>query len=420
MKLAFFYSNKGLGTVDCSHPDDGNPGIGGTQYCLLLLLEYLYLYRPEWDLTVFVLEKTKLPSGIKQIEVDTMSEALSLAEQQSTDFFVAPHKIEDHVFNLIDTLNIKVITWGQNYYLAPLARSISNTSNIVANIFVGKQQYDRYIDHPVISKSVKIFNMVNRLEETERTNDSSTVVYLGSLVPSKGFHLLAKMWKDILKEVPNAKLKVIGTGKVYNRNAKLGLLGIAEESYEKIFRPYLLNNNGELLDSVEFLGLLGAEKKDILLNASVGVVNPSARTETFGISAVEMAMFGLPVVTLRANGFLDTVASGKTGFLGKNQSDNKRKIILLLKNEKLNSELGNNSKIFAEGFTAGNIVKEWVSLFESLHKNEIIPYQKAARPYSANFKWIRMVNRFFRNKLRLKILPPFINVETFIYNLIRK
>lgn len=34
------------------------------------------------------------------------------------------------------------------------------------------------------------------------------------------------------------------------------------------------------------------------LSSSVGVVNPSARTETFGMGAIEMNCAGLPVVTL--------------------------------------------------------------------------------------------------------------------------
>jgi hypothetical protein len=63
--------------------------------------------------------------------------------------------------------------------------------------------------------------------------------------------------------------------------------GIAEASFEEIFMPDLLDENGSLLPSVNFHGISGAEKREILASAAVGVVNPSGQTETFCISGVE-------------------------------------------------------------------------------------------------------------------------------------
>jgi glycosyltransferase involved in cell wall biosynthesis len=64
-------------------------------------------------------------------------------------------------------------------------------------------------------------------------NKEQIVTYVGALIPTKGFHKLAKVWKNILKKVPTAKLQVIGDGKLYNKNAVLGPHGIAEAKYEK-------------------------------------------------------------------------------------------------------------------------------------------------------------------------------------------
>ena len=47
------------------------------------------------------------------------------------------------------------------------------------------------------------------------------------------------IWPDVVKQVPDAQLYVIGSGKVYDENAKLGKYNIAEESYEKKFMSYL-------------------------------------------------------------------------------------------------------------------------------------------------------------------------------------
>ena len=53
-------------------------------------------------------------------------------------------------------------------------------------------------------------------------NGGHNVVYLGGLNKYKGFHVLAKAWKKVLAEVSDAKLIVLGSGKLYNRETSMG------------------------------------------------------------------------------------------------------------------------------------------------------------------------------------------------------
>ena len=73
---------------------------------------------------------------------------------------------------------------------------------------------------------------------------------------------------------------------MYNNNARLGSYGIAEYFYEKKILKPITGDNGQILPSVHFCGVMGAEKFDILNESKVGVPNPSGLTETFGITAV--------------------------------------------------------------------------------------------------------------------------------------
>ena len=57
---------------------------------------------------------------------------------------------------------------------------------------------------------------------------SVNVVYMGCLVRSKGFHVLARYWGDIVRAVPTARLHVVGTRRLYNEGAALGPLGLAK------------------------------------------------------------------------------------------------------------------------------------------------------------------------------------------------
>lgn len=417
MKIAFYYPDEGLPNFDYATPYLGNPGVGGTHYCILLLIYYLRKFKPEYDITVYCYTDSNFPSGVNKKTIKSFNQALDFCSINNHDFFIMRHESDIRIFNYIKQSNAKVIFWGHNYYLSDLANNIVKNNNIVANVFVGKQQYDRYIDHPVCKKSTVIYNMItDPIPVCNRYNDSQTVVYMGALIPSKGFLQLAKLWKSILKQVPNAKLKVIGTGAVYSRNVILGELGVADKQFENKFFSYLSDTNGNLLASVEFLGLLGIDKYDVFKKASVGVINPSARTETFGMGIVEMASAKLPVVTLNANGFPDTIENKKTGFLCNTQKEISEKIILLLKDNSLNEKFGDATKLRIQQFSPDVIVPQWVNLFENLFTNQnATPYLNASAPFSNNFKWIRIINRFLRINCHLPTIPM-IEIESFIYD----
>ena len=228
--------------------------------------------------------------------------------------------ITDLVQNLRST-KLHAIVWAHNYLFSEeLLEYCSNTS-IDRVVFVGHEMYDRYIDHPIANKATYIYNMYDGRKFVQREFPNvPSVTYTGSLVPAKGFHVLAAAWKEIIQNVPDAQLYVIGNGRLYDRNTELGSYGIAEKSYEDSFMPFLIRS-GKVMDSVHFLGTLGLEKVDIYNSTTVGVMNPTGKTETFGLSAVEMAACGIPVVTKRGNGLYDTVIDGRTGYLIRNKKE---------------------------------------------------------------------------------------------------
>jgi glycosyltransferase involved in cell wall biosynthesis len=419
MKIAFYFSNIGLGNVDCSKPLNGNPGIGGSGYCFLLLIDSLKRYKPEYHLSVYVNEKAILPFNVDQIVVRDICHALTHSATQKNDLFLMKHVADKSTYERIDQLDQKVIVWGHNYYHSDLASWIANCNNVVLNIFVGRQQYDSYVDHDIIDKSTYIFNMIPQpIGMNERKNDCKTVVFMGAINKGKGFDVLAKQWKKILKEVPDAQLKVIGTGNVYNRNDQLGRLGVAHQSFEDQFVKYLSDENGKLLDSVRFLGLLGGEKYNVFEHSCVGVVNPSNTRETFGMSVIEMNTASLPVVTIKKNGFLDTVKNGETGLLMKKASHVYRGITRLLKDKDLNIHLGNHAKVFSLKFRPDIIVKDWIVAFEKVIDSEKSCYVKPSNNLLSSLKWLRITNRFLRKTCSLTFLPTITDVETFIHDLL--
>ena len=217
MNIGFYFFDKGLSGVDCSRPDLGNPGVGGTQYCFLLLIYYILRFDPKsYRVRVYCSSDCFFPQGVEKVLVEDIFEGLTESKRRCDDFIIIKDNKDQQLARFIDKLRHRIVIWGHNFYFGDYADWVAKSPSVIANVFVGRQQYDRYIDHPICDKSLFIYNMVpDVVGEKKRDNDGKTVVYLGALIPEKGFLVLAKMWKYILKKVPMARLQVIGGGNTY-------------------------------------------------------------------------------------------------------------------------------------------------------------------------------------------------------------
>lgn len=410
MKICIYFGLLKGELVDGTCPENGNPGIGGTQYCMLQLAHYLSL-QSNHLISVIANREYILNSKISFYRVSDESNLIDYLNSKEIDLLIL-QDLSTVVRENLEHAKFKILVWSHNYIYADLCSLISKSKKIVGNIFVGKQEYDRYIDHDVIEKSTFIHNMYHDNSPTiTRENDGRTVVYMGAINESKGFAELCSIWPGIINKIPNARLIVLGSGSLYGKT-QLGPLGIASASYESRFIKYITDSTGKVIPSVHFLGVVGAEKTEIFRKASVGVVNPSGRTETFGMGVVEMAEAKLPVVTIGFNGHFDTVVNGKTGLLGKNLSEIQSGIIELLTNPAKNTQYGEEAKRWISQFEPNIILKKWLSVLDEIEHNAFAPvYLGVSNPMSNNQKWVRVLLRFMRFKLHLKFLPALIDIE---------
>ena len=236
---------------------------------------------------------------------------------------------------------------------------------------------------------------------------------MGGLRVTKGFHILAKVWKEVIKEVPDAELHVMGGAKLYNQNATTGGYGIADEKYEKRFMPYLLNDDGSVMNSVKFLGVLNGDEKIKAINETkVGIANPSGFGETFCISAIEFEVMRVPVVSCKKNGLLDTVVDEKSGLLVRSEKQLKDAIVRLLKDDKLNSEMGvYGEKFVKEKFDIYKVCNDWMKLLTDVYENKEQKIQLINNNFKYNLKWLREINRYVKRIKILYWLPPISEYE---------
>ena len=397
MRVAFFLKNEVLQSIDWRNLLDGNPGVGGSEY-IIALTAYVLSIRSNVDVTLIVQKKSQFPTGLSIAYADNLRAAIDYCEKNGIPYLAFkeyPRWIHEHCF---DKLNGKVglIVWCHNFLSSFLLDYYTKIPSVKSVICVGREQAELYRDHRLFNKIDYIYNGFPMSSEQEKglcpiCHRKNIVTYIGSIVPFKGFHLLAKAWPMILKEVPDAQLYVIGSGQVYDDSKHLGKYGIAEESYENVFMPFLIDGNKNILPSVHFMGRMGTEKIQIIRETKVGVPNPSGDTETFGIGAIEFEIMGCEVVTRRCCGYLDTVYNKRNLYKPRKAKILAKYVVKALKYPTIQTEeFYNNIK---QKFDIRQTVAEWERLFEALEngKSKIHDFNHDIPNLTFRWKWVRIL-----------------------------
>lgn len=125
------------------------------------------------------------------------------------------------------------------------------------------------------------------------------------------------------------------------------------------------------LDKVDFVGPVGDDDKIALLTLCHALTFPShLRSEAFGISLLEGAMFGKPLISTEiGTGTSFVNADGKTGLVVSPSDATALRAAMerLWKDEALAANFGANARVrFEENFTAATMVDRYVDLYRRL------------------------------------------------------
>jgi glycosyltransferase involved in cell wall biosynthesis len=177
--------------------------------------------------------------------------------------------------------------------------------------------------------NVEKFNPAKRSEELRRKLGADScvlILYVGRLVERKGVHYLLMALQQVLKEVKDVKLAVLGEGPWKGRLMKLSReLGLGE--------------------AVEFLGYRPREEVWKYCVSCDFMVAPSTDHESFGIVITEAMASGKPIIATDVTGFNEVFVEG-TGFLVPPRDVNalKEKILLLAREKRLRERMGRRAR----------------------------------------------------------------------------
>lgn len=176
------------------------------------------------------------------------------------------------------------------------------------------------------------------------------ILFLGKVSSHKGPDVLVKAMPKIIKEVPDAKLVLVGSG------------GMREE-LESACKQLGVENY------VNFAGFVEENLKPFFYRAADVFVLPSVMTsEVFPIVFLEASASGLPMVVSDLDTFKCIIDDGYNGLFTK-RGDEKNladAIIYLLENEEIREKMGKNARKRVENYSWRRIAEKTEKVYREI------------------------------------------------------
>ncbi|MEM4969743.1 MAG: glycosyltransferase family 4 protein [Sulfolobales archaeon] len=191
--------------------------------------------------------------------------------------------------------------------------------------------------------------------------DDKLILVVARMDPMKGQDRAIKALKLVKKEIPEAKLMLVGNGSFSSSKNGIGL------SKGERWAGYLssLANELGLANDVIMTGYLGQRDLEAAYSRADVVLLPSI-IEGFGLVVVEGWLYRKPAIVSSNAGVADLVRDGENGFIVDPNSfeDIAEKIKIVLKDERLAEELGRRGYETSKRCYIDTVFKEEMEVIE--------------------------------------------------------
>ena len=412
MKFAFYCNYNKEFNERIETLEEGNIGIGGTQYLFMLVVSNLQKKYGSSTNKYILLTNQKLNVSYNVLEyeqVKDIKEAYKWCEENEYDYLIIrANDIISFQREEIKKSKVKFILWAHNYIGKRTEKITFLEKNIVKLICVSKQQYINMKTSIAYKKMTYINSCigsyVDNKKEDKPIKNTNKIYYIGAIEPEKGVHNVIEIFSKIYKKKNNVKLILIGgLGSLRAKNITLGKLQLSYPKYEEKLLELIEKNN--IKDKVEFLGVLdNREIKEIISkNPGIGLLSVSRPLmgETFCMTALELESYGMPVVARdRKDGLRTSIKNQKTGFLEKTDKKIAKRIIEIINDNKRYEDMSHNAIEYAKQFSITNIVDRWNKIL--LEINEVDEEFKENIIYKLKTKLKFNFNTFREMLLRIQ------------------
>ncbi len=358
-----------------------NPGVGGTTYTSARLAIEIQKESDNNNLNFQITLFTKNPIKDKFFNLRVISEKDAFKENwditlltgniieniyknkiklfSKRTFIWTRHPFDKNMIKVAKDLNFELISVGKNQYLSNYF--LIGPHNHIDNLFCAKR----------IRKTA--FNNENWLSlQPKEDKTKLRIGYMGALVPSKGFHLIAENWNSIsssLKDIGLTPiLEVIGGSDLYDFEKGHKFIPCDKEYGKKIYK-YIKN---EIDKTIFFHGTLNSNRYEIMKKCDIALFNPRGHGEAFPASILEWMALSIPVISCLNYGCADVMSYNKSLVINneKEIANKLQEFAMLDKHEK--KELKKLSYTISNYFSSNqdSIIYQWILLFTQ--KNKLI------------------------------------------------
>ena len=224
-------------------------------------------------------------------------------------FDISPFK------TIVDSAKTKIVWLHDTFVLGEEWLEFLLTEGYFNEVFTLSDYHTNYITnskHDDVLRYYEVFkhkifqtrNGVQNFSYEFNPNKKDKNLFIYNASATKGlWPLLTQIWPEVKKEIPDAKLKVIGG--YYN-------LGEGEEDEIKDLYEELVKEYSHF--DVEFTGIITLKEISKILSKASFFIYPASYPETFGISATEALYHNVPLITTRF-GAIEETAPDSTSFL---------------------------------------------------------------------------------------------------------
>lgn len=244
---------------------------------------------------------------------------------------------------------LKIYKILQQYFLNRMDAIVATSPNYISSSNTLKKYSDKVLCIPLgLDESNYLPVKIEKLNEWRRQLPERFLLFVGVFRYYKGL-------KNLLKALEGLDYPVVLVGDGPEKNNLL----LLKEKYR--------------LKNLIFLGSLDDENKNTILYLSSGVILPShLRSEAFGLSLLEGAMFGKPLLSCEIQtGTTYINLEHQTGWVANPNDPLSLKEILInwYENKEQSLEFGMEArKRYLELFKASDMVTKYLELYKFLHR----------------------------------------------------
>ncbi|MEW5923758.1 MAG: glycosyltransferase family 4 protein [Candidatus Zixiibacteriota bacterium] len=258
---------------------------------------------------------------------------------------VVPHLFSTTVFREINAL-LGLYIYLFEKPLVPIykGRKFNVISESTANDIArrGIPKSDISVVHCGIDEIVYNFN------PSLRKFEKPTVLYLGRIKKYKAVQHLISAFELVLREIPEAELKIVGAG-------------------DYVPRLMALAGKLEIRNKIDFTGFVSQSVKVNYLRRSHVAVLPSSK-EGWGLTNIEANACGTAVIAANSPGLRDSVLNDKTGFLYEygNIKQLAEKLLIILRDDEKRTRMEKGGLEWVKRFNWDDAAEEFLKILEAV------------------------------------------------------